>query len=381
LIDDFSQADKPPHIAVSVDMLDTGIDVPEIVNLVFFKIVRSKTKFWQMLGRGTRLCPDLFGPGKHKDHFLVFDFCQNFEFFNQNPKLAQGRPAESLAKLLFVSRVHLVSKLDEVVSEYERGEQTAGIAKDRSFDGPVVPLNAKLKTQLCELRVEVAARLMQEVAAMSPDNFIVRPQRQFVEKYVKPEAWTKLGLDEQTELIEHVAGVPSALVDDDMAAKQFDLLIFRTQLSILRRETSFAGLQQKVVHIGALLEELSNVPMVAEELPLILEVQTEEYWLHATVPMLETVRRRLRDLVKLIELRKRPIVYTDFEDEISEGAAVAIQGVSVGTDMDRFRLKARHFLKGNENHISVLKLKRNEPLNSTRPRRTREVLPLCRRAT
>src|SRR5262249_44570313 len=120
LIDDFSQADKSPHIAVSVDMLDTGIDVPEIVNLVFFKIVRSKTKFWQMLGRGTRLCPDLFGPGKHKDHFLVFDFCQNFEFFNQNPTLAHSRPVESLAKLLFASRVHLVSKLDEVVSEYDR---------------------------------------------------------------------------------------------------------------------------------------------------------------------------------------------------------------------------------------------------------------------
>ena len=99
-----------------------------------------------------------------------------------------------------------------------------------------------------------------------------------------------------------------------------------------------------------------------KELPLILEVQTEEYWRHVTVPMLETVRRRLRELVKLIELRKRPIVYTDFEDKINAGAAVAIQGVSVGTDMDRFRLKARHFLKGHENHISVLKLKRNEPL-------------------
>ena len=86
LIEDFCQADKAPHIAISVDMLDTGIDVPEVVNLVFFKIVRSKTKFWQMLGRGTRLCPDLFGPGQNKEFFYVFDFCQNFEFFNQNPQ-------------------------------------------------------------------------------------------------------------------------------------------------------------------------------------------------------------------------------------------------------------------------------------------------------
>jgi type I restriction enzyme R subunit len=90
LFEDFSIADRPPHIAIAVDMLDTGIDVPEIVNLVFFKAVRSRTKFWQMLGRGTRLCSDLFGPGRHKEFFCVFDFCQNFEFFNQNPKLADA---------------------------------------------------------------------------------------------------------------------------------------------------------------------------------------------------------------------------------------------------------------------------------------------------
>ncbi len=84
LIDDFSVKEKAPHIAISVDMLDTGIDVPEVVNLVFFKIVRSKTKFWQMLGRGTRLCKDLFGPGQDKQDFLIFDFCQNLEFFSQN---------------------------------------------------------------------------------------------------------------------------------------------------------------------------------------------------------------------------------------------------------------------------------------------------------
>ena len=94
LLDDFYLAEKAPHIAISVDMLDTGIDVPEVVNLVFFKIVRSKTKFWQMLGRGTRLCPDLFGPGRHKEYFHVFDFCQNFEFFNQNPQTAEGAVVE-----------------------------------------------------------------------------------------------------------------------------------------------------------------------------------------------------------------------------------------------------------------------------------------------
>ncbi len=103
LIDDFSTKDKAPHIAISVDMLDTGIDVPEVVNLVFFKLVRSKTKFWQMVGRGTRLCPDLFGPGKPKEHFYLFDYCQNLEFFSQNPA-TDGALGESLGKRLFKAR-------------------------------------------------------------------------------------------------------------------------------------------------------------------------------------------------------------------------------------------------------------------------------------
>jgi type I restriction enzyme, R subunit len=90
LIDDFSNVSRSPHIAISVDMLDTGIDIPEIVNLVFFKMVRSKTKFWQMVGRGTRLRPDLFGPGRDKQFFYIFDYCQNLEFFSQNPETTSG---------------------------------------------------------------------------------------------------------------------------------------------------------------------------------------------------------------------------------------------------------------------------------------------------
>src|SRR5918996_889796 len=96
LIDNFCQKDKAPHIAISVDMLDTGIDVPEVVNLVFFKLVRSKTKFWQMIGRGTRLAPDLFGPDKHKQFFYIFDYCQNLEFFSQEIPTTDGALGESL---------------------------------------------------------------------------------------------------------------------------------------------------------------------------------------------------------------------------------------------------------------------------------------------
>jgi type I restriction enzyme R subunit len=338
LLDDFCQADKPPHIAVSVDMLDTGIDVPEVLNLVFFKIVRSKTKFWQMLGRGTRLCPNLFGPGRHKEFYYVFDFCQNFEFFNQNPQMADGSVAESLAKRLFVQRVELVGEIDKREGENE---------------------------QLTPLRSDTADRLHQEVAAMSLDNFIVRPKRLYVEHYAEKAAWESLSDQDKADLINEVAGLPSGLTDDDLAAKEFDLLILRAQLALLRSDHAFEGLREKIVTIASLLEELQNVPMVAAELALILELQIDEYWQDVTAPMLETVRRRLRGLVKLIEIKKRPVIYSDFEDEIGAGTAIEVTGVPAGSDMDRFRAKARQFLKANQSHIAILKLYRNEPLTKT----------------
>src|SRR5260370_34164124 len=125
LVDDLYDPSKPPHIAISVDMLDTGIDIPEVVNLVFFKPVRSKTKFWQMIGRGTRLRPNLFGPGRHKEFFYIFDWCRNFEFFNQNPDVTEGAGAETLAKRLFTARVELVGEVDGPYGQHrpERGSE------------------------------------------------------------------------------------------------------------------------------------------------------------------------------------------------------------------------------------------------------------------
>jgi len=343
LIDDFSDQAKPPHIAISVDMLDTGIDVPEVVNLVFFKIVRSKTKFWQMLGRGTRLKPDLFGPGKHKDHFLVFDFCQNFEFFNQNPKLTDGALGPSLTERLFITRVELIGEIEDRAEHGDFGEATEA---------------------LLALRGAVAGRLHEEVAGMSMDNFVVRPKRRYVEKFQDKSAWERLCAEDRDELVHHIAGLPSALRDDDLAAKQFDYLVLLTQLAVLRAEPSFTNLQARIIGIAAQLEELGNIPMVAKELQFIAEVQTEEYWQDITLPMLEHLRRRLRNLVKLIQPEERKIVYSDFEDEIGEPMGVALDRPLYGTDKGRFLMKVRQFLKQHEDHISIRKLRRNEQLTA-----------------
>jgi type I restriction enzyme, R subunit len=277
LIDDFTSAEKAPHIAISIDMLDTGIDVPEIVNLVFFKVVRSKTKFWQMIGRGTRLRPDLFGPGQDKKFFYVFDYCQNLEFFSQNPPLTEGTTGASLSKRLFTARLSLIAELDK------REEHEAEKA----------------------LRSETAGRLHEEVAAMNIDNFIVRPKRRFVETYREAKAWEKLGLEQQHELSENVAGLPSELPAEDEEAKRFDLLMLRLQLALLRSQPSFAKLRDQVRSIAEALEDQASIPMVRERLELIHEIQTDEYWQDVTAPMLEIVRKRLRDIIKLMEKSKK----------------------------------------------------------------------------
>jgi type I restriction enzyme R subunit len=343
LIDDFSQKNKAPHIAVSVDMLDTGIDIPEVVNLVFFKLVRSKTKFWQMLGRGTRLCPDLFAPGKHKEFFYIFDYCQNLEFFSQNPETTDGALGESLGKRLFKTRLELISELDRKLS---------GVAKE----GP---------EKESELRQETTYILRDEVAAMNVENFVVRAKRRLVEKYAKPEAWGELKLEAFAELAHEVAGLPSELEAEDEEAKRFDLLMLNLQLAVLRVEPAFKRLSEQVKAIAGLLEEKSSIPMVHEQMPLIQDIQTDEWWQDVTAPLLETVRRHLRALVKLIEKQKRKPIYTDFEDQIGSETTVELPGFASPDSFERFRAKTRQFLHEHEDDLVIHKLRMNEPLTAT----------------
>jgi type I restriction enzyme R subunit len=353
LIDAFSSKDKAPHIALSVDMLDTGIDVPEVVNLVFFKLVRSKTKFWQMLGRGTRLCPDLFAPGQDKENFFVFDYCQNLEYFSQDLAGTEGSAVASLAKRLFDTRLELLATLDrrpkEAVASVVR--ESAAVYGDPRTDEQV--------------RQVVAELLQREVAAMNLDNFIVRPHRRLVEKYSKPEAWIAVAGEALSELSHEVAGLPTELAAESEEAKRFDLLLLNLQLARLRSEPGFARLRDQVKDIAGLLEEKAAIPMVREQMALIQDVQSDEWWQDVTVPMLEVVRRRLRDLVQLIEKQRRKPIYTDFEDLMGDESHVALPGFGQKNEFARFRAKAQAFLRAHESHITIQKLRSNKPLTAT----------------
>jgi type I restriction enzyme, R subunit len=348
LIDEFSIKEGMPHIAISVDMLDTGIDVPEVVNLVFFKAIRSKTKFWQMVGRGTRLCPDLYGPGQHKQFFNVFDYCQNLEFFSQNPDHSDGSATESLSTRLFKARLEMIGELDRRVAASSLAAQLRPSYRDPLDDA--------------HLRDEIAGFLHQHVAAMNLDNFVVRPQRQSVEKFAKLESWNKLDADSFTELAEKVAGLPTALLDNDEDAKRFDMLVLRTQLAILQASPDFVALRERMQAIASALEEQDAIPAIKAHMVLIQSMAGEEWWEDVTVAMLEAARKKLRALVKLIEKGKKNIVYTNFEDELGEGATIALPGVGTGMNLAKFKDKARQFLKAHESHLSLQRLRRNQAL-------------------
>jgi type I restriction enzyme, R subunit len=339
LIDDFSVTSKAPHIAISVDMLDTGIDIPDVVNLVFFKPVRSKTKFWQMVGRGTRLRPDLFGPGQDKVNFFILDYCQNLEFFNQDPATTEGRLGEPLSKKLFTTRLDLIAELDR---QHE--------------PGTTPPPDSG------ELRGDTASLLHGVVASMNMDNFVVRPKRAFVERFAKAEAWDALEKQDLHDLASEVAGLPSDVEAEEEEAKRFDLLMLNLQLTMLRSEPRYSNLRDRVIEIAGLLEEQATIPMVKEQLVLLEELQSPEWWEDVTLAMLEQVRKRLRLLVRFIEKRRRTVLYTDFEDEMGPETEFDLLGVMPPESMDRFREKARAFLRQHQDNIAIHRLRMNKPL-------------------
>ncbi|HMR94839.1 MAG TPA: DEAD/DEAH box helicase family protein [Microthrixaceae bacterium] len=335
LIDKFSIPASYPQIAISVDMLDTGIDVPDVANLVFFKIVRSATKFWQMVGRGTRLRPDLYGPGQDKDCFYIFDFCQNLEYFGQNPAGQDGAGGVPLSTRLFTRRVELIGTLD------------------------------KLDVHAAE-RHDLAELLRADIESMNLDNFVVRPHRRLVERFREADAWAPNQLDDTAvgELVDTIAALPTQTEPEALESKQFDLIVLNLQLAMLRTEPTLDRLQRQVRTIAAILEDHSGVPAIAAELALIQDLQTDEWWTDATFPMVEDARRRLRPLVALISKGSRDPLYTDFTDELGEAVEVDLPRGAVD-DFAQFRKKALVFMRDHEDQLAVQRLRRNQPITET----------------
>ncbi|KAF0835778.1 DEAD/DEAH box helicase family protein [Nocardia caishijiensis] len=334
LIDKFSQPEQEPHVAISVDMLDTGIDVPEVVNLVFFKPVRSRSKFWQMVGRGTRLRPDLYGPDQDKTDFFVFDVCANFDYFEQHPEASEGALAPSLSHRLFTTRTELLAALDQ-----------SGVSPG--------------------LRRATADLLHAQVAGMRTDNFIVRTRRREVEKYADRAAWDSVLEQRAAEIVATLADLPTTVRDTDEMAKRFDLAVLRGQLAVVVGDgtlTRHADIVRGVA--DGLLDEGLTIPKVKAKEELLREVASEEWWADVTVEMLEHARREVRSIVGLLPKRKRVVVYTDFTDSLGEVVERDMPEMRSGTDVERYTAKLRDYLRRQPDNLALRKLRSGKPLTS-----------------
>jgi type I restriction enzyme R subunit len=197
---------------------------------------------------------------------------------------------------------------------------------------------------------------------MNVHNFVVRPHRRWVEVYSDAGAWHRLTPEQAREIGEHLAGLPSAVRDDDEAAKRFDLLVLRLQLCVLAHEPGFDRLRDQVREIASALLEITNIPAVGAQRQLLDEVAGDEWWVDVTLPMLELLRRRVRSLVRLVPKARRRIVYTDFTDQLGDATEVTLSGLPVGTDLQRFDAKVRVYLKAHQDHVALQKLRRNRAL-------------------
>ena len=364
LIDEFADSGSDLRIAISVDMLDTGIDIPEIVNLVFFKPVRSRTKFWQMVGRGTRTCKDLFGPGRDKECFWIFDLCQNLEFFLGQGGADSTSAPETLSTRLFRSRLALIEVIDNKVGhkvDQKTLQAGIGMAITAAEGEPDEP-----ETALRLHRHTLAELLRCHVAACPADNFLVRPHLQLVERFRNGESWASLSPDDHQDLAATLAPLPSAYAeqqgDTDADARRFDLLLYNLQLTLLRAEPRYNRLQKQLRDLAAQLEARPNIPQVAAELELIRDLLRDEWWQDVTVPMLEEVRRRLRALMGLIEPISRDPLYTNFTDELGVMRELDAAALLTRDEFQQFRLRAKDFLKAHEDHLTMQRLRRNQPL-------------------
>ena len=344
IIDDFCTPDKMPQIAVSVDMLDTGIDVPEVLNLVFFKMVRSYSKFWQMIGRGTRLCPNLFGPGQDKRNFYIFDYGGNFEYFSlQGNKLKESKNQPSLVERIYNLQANLYLLLH----------------KDK---------DAERQAFAQELFEELHGKVM----ALDDDSFRVIQNRQQVEKYRDRRSWASLTADDVAEIGKYIAPIIPAQ-DEDVMARFFDQKLYGIMYDYLMAKDITVKAQQVEETADKLSSpNLQTIPQIKAKQPFIQQVRYPEFWEDVTVDKLETVRTQLRDLLKFLETESRGIYYTDFADTlitVREPHTVTPEQTS-----ESYKKKVERYLKEHQDNIAVHKLRTNKRLTSVDLRELERVL-------
>ena len=329
-IDEFSDPKKLPQIAISVDMLDTGIDVPEVLNLVFFKKVMSKAKFWQMIGRGTRLCPGLLD-GADKEKFYIFDFCGNFEFFRMN----KGKPTANMIALqgaIFHLKAQIAFKLQDLAY------QTA---------------------DLIDFRKALVENMVRKVQELNRENFAVRQHLKYVELYANPDSYNALTYEDTLMMGQELAPLITP-EEDDAKALRFDALMYGIELAYLAGKKygkARSDLMKKVSAVAS----VANIPEIMAQSELIDKILHTDYVENAGVNEFEYIRENLRDLMKYIP--KTVLRYdTNFDDEIL--SMDWNESELENDDLKNYKAKAEFYVRQHTDNAAIAKLKSNVPLTA-----------------
>lgn len=336
LIDDF-KSKTYPRIVVSVDMMDTGIDVPEILNLVYFREVHSKIKFFQMLGRGTRVCKNLFGPGKDKKDFKVFDYCGNFDYF-----IGEGGEGEdlesspSITQRVFVQRLKLMLAL-------------------QSVDQQSIETRKKYWKELHHIVHE------QIKAAKKADKRVsVRAVLPILDKFVDGEKLKKL--DDKT--IDKLEVKISPIIDSNLAehplVKAFDLKMLKIETAAVTLGSAESVKKDvvKIRDVATKLLKLGTLADVVAKKTQLEKMASSEFWKRANLEDVEALRKDVRGLV--VHLKnddKVENVYLNIEDEIEPKSNPENE-----VDYRTYRERVIDYLLKHSDTPAVRKLANLEPL-------------------
>lgn len=340
VIDDFKVPEKEPHIAVSVDMMDTGIDVPQALNLVFFKKVRSKVKFWQMIGRGTRLCKDLAcvdqidGDYTDKRRFLIFDYCGNFEYFREHKEGYESRETKTLSENIFGKQIRIAMALQESAFA-EEGYQ--------------------------KWRNEIIAVCHEQVKDLRPELIAVKLRMRYVEKYKKREAFRSLSEGDKGELLTQIAPIVH-MKDTDEFAKRFDNFMYGLTLAHIEHMPGFQYAKKQLCDIAVLLERKISIPQIKDKLSFIREIRTDTFWEANDIRLFEKVRRELRELIKFLdeggEVRCIVTKLTDPIIDQQEG-----RRLDTAYELEDYRAKVDRYVDEHGDTLAIHKLIHNIPLS------------------
>lgn len=332
LIDNLQLRDKLPQIAVSVDMLDTGVDVPDALNLVFFKRVRSRIKFMQMIGRGTRLSADIFGEGRHKEKFRIFDWGANFKYFGQNPKEPKQIKALSLTERLFGVRADIACALQ--APQYQEDDFARG------------------------LHDEIKEILKSEISKLNDNHISVRANWPEVTKFRDPNTWQHITAVDVLDLKNKIAPLLVKSTENELA-KKFDLLSLYVQLGLVDPAFSSAAYEGQITKIADTLRNKPTIPEIKAKMPLLNEIMTSAFWNNKTLASIENMRLQIRDLMKHLVGEPGRTFTVDIEDLVKDGGEAASFNTTV-----TYREKVLDFLTNNRDHPVLQKIHNLERLTN-----------------